>query len=518
MLFDDIETKKAINAIRSGSQKWTKKEIGDLLSVAKKRKEYGFDAASMGAQVRYKGRQQSVIKEALKKVFPESFETFPIAGINWLKLFARLDAGVYVVPPDRFLEDEKGERLPVKHEASRLWAWALRKSRLHVQMAEAERHALVTPGCCIGLVVWRPTPGGVGGCPEIEIYWPHDVEVLCHWAAPTSWAHRYVVCIRQAAPETTSGADWYLVWSRVPPEQIDGEWGDWESVLVSTNGDVAALPEKYQGQLCPTFLVQLTDPGGHPFTFEDTDLLDATDDLNVRKANESYVINMQGHDQIWTDDQREAATLKVGPDTILPVTPDATMGMLSPNPKLNEMRLSREQALRELATSRGNSPHAYVTKAGGPPQSGVAMRIENIAHDTRVAEQAVLMQIIEEEEVLPIMKDVVMAHHPDGKRLLQRMTPRMTPRKLPTFEDPNQKQERLGKAVDRGWITDARAAADLELYPDAEVAKSAIDQIAKDKPAPIKPPLPAPPKPGDPPVDETIAVADDEQAAPETGT
>jgi hypothetical protein len=499
-LFLPTEHLRAVGNIRDGARRWTAEQLNSTLELARKRKPVDLDSVSMGTQRRYRGNQRKIVETALGREFPET-RNMPIAAINWMRLLARLDAGVYVVPSDRWLEDAAGKRLPDEDEASKLWAWALKKARLHVQMAELERRALLPPGCHFAQVVWVKPPGDPIGYPRIDLYWPHDVLVLCHKDAPTTWAYRYVVALRQASPDPSKQGDWWRVWSREPADDLDGEWGPWQSVLVSTEGDQmgkSAEPVPYDGTILPVFLVQLTDAEGSVFSNEDTDLLDVVDDLNKRRSNESFVIGLQGHDQMWQSGTSETGAKKGGPDAILQVPPGERMEVLSFNPALAEMRESRKQAMRELAISRANSPDAYATEPG-PPLSAASKRISNIAHDTKIAEQAVLMQSIEEDDEGPlaILADVVRTYHPEGERLLEGKTPHMMPRKPPVVEDQAQRQQRLGDAVDRKWITDARAAFEAEFYATPELAQKAIDEIeAAAEPEPEPPP---PPMPGDQP-------------------
>ena len=504
-LFEPVEQTRAISIIRNGAKAWTAAELQAVLQLAKVRKPAGLDDVSAGVQLRYRGKGASAVASALAKEFPET-RGMPITSINWLRLLARLDAGVYVVPSDRWI-DADGTRIKDDDDRAKLWAWALRKSRTHVQMAEAERRALLPPGCLFGQTVWIRPPGDPIGYPRTDLYWPHDVEVLCHKDAPTTWAYRYMVALRQAPPDTTAKGTWWRVWSREPPDDIDAPWGDWHSVLVSTAGDQMgsqAEPVRYEGKTLPVFIVQLTDAEGSVFTDEDSDLIDVVDDLNKRRSNESFVIGLQGHDQMWMSGTTEQGTKKGGPDTVITVPPGERMEVLSFNPALSEMRESRKQAMRELAISRTNSPDAYATEPG-PPLSAASKRISNIAHDTRIAEQSTLMQAIEEDDEGPlaILLDVVRTYHPDGAKLAD-VTPRMAPRKPPVVEDLAQRQQRLGEAVDRGWIDDARAAFEAEFYSTPELAAVRIGEISAAKPEPV-PGAPVPPVDGEvpavPPVD-----------------
>jgi hypothetical protein len=246
----------------------------------------------------------------------------------------------------------------------------------------------------------------------------------------------------------------------------------------------AATPVPVEGSILPVFMVALTDAEGSMFTFEDADLIDVVDDLNKRRSNESFVIGLQGHDQLWMSGTSEQGVKKGGPDTVMQVQPGERMEVLSFNPALSEMRESRKQAMRELAISRTNSPDAYATEPG-PPLSAASKRISNIAHDTRITEQATLMQAIEEdaEGPLAILLDVMRTYHPQGS-ILDGVTPRMAPRKPPVVEDLAQRQQRLGEAVDRGWIDNARAAFEAEFYSTPELAAAHIVE-AKPNEAPL---------------------------------
>lgn len=495
MLFDNRETRLAIETIKKGAEGWTANELAVTLRLCRQRKDPRLDEVSRDMQKRYLGLQKGVIEDKLKKQFPKT-ENMPIAGINWMKLVSRLDAGIYVSPPDRFLVDENNKRIPADSDPrGALWSSMLERAKLNAKMAEAERRVLLPPGNVLLQFVWIKKPGDPIGIPRIDLYYPHDVECLCHWAAPTSWEFKYIVAMRQASPDPLSQGEWWRVWSRVPPVDLYGDepWGPWSSVLISTKGEQAtptAIPIEYPGKELPIALVRLSEPEGFTFVLEDSDLIDIVDDLNMRRSNESFVIGLQGHDQMWTDDQQKLIkTMKGGPDTVWPIAPGSLMGMLSPNPKLSDMRESRKLATRELAIARGNSADAYATEPG-PPVSGVAKRIWNTTHDIRVAEQAGVMHMLEQEEVLPILLDVIATYHPQGAAL-RGLTPKMTPRQTPLVEDPAQKQLRIVQAVQLGWITPERGAADLEYYPSVAEAAAAMASIPKPAAPAIAPAPPA---------------------------
>lgn len=498
MLFENSETKAMLKAIADGAKKWTESELETVLRAARRRKDPALDVASLGAQLRYRGRQKDLVKAAIAARFPGTKGMVP-NPINWLRMLARLDAGTYVVESDRYLVDEKRARLKADDPRSDLLKWALEKSEFHSMMQECERRMLITPGCVVGTITWIDDPDGGEGFPHVDLYWPHQVEVICHWSAPTSWKHKYIVAIQQASPDPDSKADWYRVWSRLPPEDITGKWGEWSSVLISTAGEQAsesATPTPLKGSILPVFLMQFGRPEGYTFLVDDLDLLDNVDDLNVQRANASFVTGLQGHDQIWTDDQSsDAKEQKIGPDALFRVASGHEVGLLSPNPKLDAFMSQRDADLRELATSRGNSPHAYVQKASGNPQSGVAMMIENLTHDTRIAEQMPVARRLEEDGPLAILLDVVRAHRDDGASLAG-LRARVNPLPRPAIEDPLQKHQRLVSEVNLKWKSVVRAVVEAGIYPNEEAATAELAAIAA---APEPKPEPGPPKQGDPP-------------------
>jgi hypothetical protein len=388
----------------------------------------------------------------------------------------------------------------------------LRRAKVQQKLAECLRRAILPPGTCFGHAVpMPPTEKGGEVRMRIDIYWPHEVAVICHPDAPTTWEYACVVALRQPSPDPSSGADWFRIYSRVPPERIDGEWPPWTYVLVSRDGHQAgetADPIPYPGNRLPVFRVQLADPEGSVFTCRDPDLLDVVDSFNKARSNELFVISLQGHDQMYMSGTLEAKVKKGGPDTILQVPPGERMEVLTYNPALAEMREGRKLQLRELAITRANSPDAYATEPG-PPLSAASKRISNIAHDAKVAEHGAIMQGIEEEEILPILLDVMRTFNKTAAATLKDVRPRMAPRRPVVVEDLTQQWMRLEAQAKAGVITLARAALEAGLYTTIEDAERAVREI--EEAAEPAPEVPAPPPmPGDQPPE----LADDTKDPP----
>lgn len=473
MLFNNQETTRALTIIQRGAEQWTAEELEVVLRLARARRPATLTTNSLATEKRYEGDQAELVKAALTQRYPRTnLDTMPISPVNWLKSIARNDAGVYAAKASRWLEDDAGERIPKDDPRSLLWKKCLRRGLVNTAMREVERRMLLPPGCTIGGIDYDVLKKRLV---FLHIF-PHDVELLCHTDAPTDWNAAYVFMVRKATPDATSTSDWWQVWSRVPPDRLDGEWGPWSFTLMAANGKHKSLPVPWKGKVLPYFVAQIGTPRGYALVNRDADLHLNVDDLNARRSNEGFVEGLQGHDEKWTDSFKEAHEIKGGPDAMHQVLPGQQVGILSPNPKLTDMREGREQSLRELAQSRGNVPTAYQTKVPTVPPSGVALRIGNLSHDQHVDELAEVMQFIEEEVVLPIALDVLVAFDPEGEQLAG-CAARMAPRKMMTLEEPNQRQQRMERAADRGWQTEAQAAARSELYDDEDEAEEGLAEI-----------------------------------------
>lgn len=476
MLWTSAEQDRVIAILRAGAARWTADELDAVLELGAKRKPVGFDAHSRAVQQRYQGNQRALVEGVLQQRYPKKMREMPVNPVNWLRLVAATDAGCYRQEPTRWLANPDGEKV-LEGDDVDTFAWAVDESDLASVMPEAERRALAVHNVLlhVGFEQEVGEPDGEGH-PCVRLYWPHDVVAIMHPSRPTSWDALMVLAVRQASPDVVSGKEWWWVWSRESQDDEAGNvvaWGPWSHVLVSRGGDqkgVSAAPVLYAGTRLPFCLLQTAQPEGTWLVDEDRDLVHVVDELNVSRANEQYVIDLQGHDQLVYSGAMEEGTLALGPDRLAKLLPNEALTNISPNPKFADMREGRKLALRELAMSRRQSPDAYATEPG-PPLSGVSRKIANAPHEARLDELRHVFVDFEEGELLPTIIDVVNTF--SVRSIDPNLVPRMTPRQPPEFEEPEARQRRAQEALDAGWISPARAAVEAGWYASEDEAEEA---------------------------------------------
>lgn len=474
MLWDNSETRRLNQMVAMLAKGATAEELKILEEVAPSHKPPLYDAHSRETAIRYKGNARQLFIDVLRKRFPVTFEAIPASPLNLTRFVASQDAGVYELEPERILEDvATGEEIDSEDSRVELWEKWVEMADLATVMPEAERRALIPLPCLLYCgTVKKADEWGVH--PRITLYYPHDCIVINHWTQRTDDTLDFavVVAVKQAAPDGRQGSgDWWWIWSREVTENEAGEpsFGPWHYVLASTRGDHTALPTRYDGERLPFVLVQVGEPEGYVWVDEERDLKHTLDEINVTAANEQFCDYMQGHSQPWTTSQSEADDLTIGADRMLKLMPGAQAGVLDYNPKLEDMREGRKLRMRELAAVRRNSPDAYdVEKAA--PESGVARRIGNRAHEAKLNEVRHVFRSIENTRLLPILLDLLNSF---SKKSIVGCVPRMKPRTPSDVEDPSQRQDRLLRALDAGGITPARAYAEAGYYHSVEDAVAA---------------------------------------------
>lgn len=469
MLWGNDETRRLTALIAAGARAWSASGLLEVLSAASSHKPLGFDRNSAALQVRYSGNQRAAVEAVLAQRYPSVARRMPVAPLNWALLVAASDAGVYRQPPDRWLSD--GERLPSDDERAALFASLLDDSHLDVVMAEAERRLVIAHN-----VIMHTSWDAHVQALRVTPYWAHDVLALPHPSRPTDFSSAPVVALRQAPPSAGSDAEWWWVWSRSPVEDDSGEvvsWGPWYHTRVSTAGEQQgpAIPAEYPGTVLPICLLQSQPPEGSWLVDRDRDLVSLVDELNASRANEQYVMDLQGHTQgIYAGTMVEATQLVLGPDTLLRIGPGEQITTVDFNPKLDDMRESRKLSLRELASSRRNSPDAYAVEPG-PPLSGVSRQIANAPHEARLDEMRRILVDFERRVLLPTLLDVVDTFaHPD---VFAGLTANMAARKTEEYEEKEAAQRRAQEAVDAGWISPARGAVSAGWYATVDEAVAA---------------------------------------------
>jgi hypothetical protein len=479
MLLPGAESDRIIALLPRLARAAGKDELEAALAACERHRPAGYRARMMQRRQRYLGKQRSLIESALRARFPQTFQRMPVAGLNYMRLVAAQDAGVYAEPPERYLIEDAGERADPEEPEAAAFADLLEQAGVDVFMVESERAAL----SMLTLFIrgqWSRRDAEDPGHASLQMFWPSDVGVVCHPSDPTDFDRAMLLVAETASPAGPQGrARWFEIWSRTVVDDELGapvSWGPWSRHVVSDQGDAMFAGTDgravWEADRWPWACLQIGQPSGSVFVDAEHDLDDVVDTLNVWRSNEQYTLEMQGHTQlVYAGHTTETTELVIGPDAIAKVGPEETLTPVDLNPKLQDMREARKLALRELAATRQNSPDAYATEPG-PPLSGISRAIANQPHDQRLAELRHTFRRFEERQLLPMLQALHNAYAPANAPAITG-SPRMTPRRPAQLEDPEAKVRRLQAEVDAGWITPAQAAVDAGRYPSVDAAVTA---------------------------------------------
>lgn len=469
MLSPGTASDAIVETIRRQAGAWVPEQLRSLLDAGRRTRPADYDSVVRGIAVRYGGDQIAIVRDSLKKAYPRTYQQLPIDPVNWLRFFARQDSGVYASPATRTLVGEEGH---LDGEDPRVEAFerALAQCAIDVVMPEMERrcHAGVRASFC--LVGWRKIGDGDGKA-VCQIYWPHDVVTLAHPSAPDDPEAIWLCAIRQASSSETSPLWW--VWSREFTEDDLGNlvsFGGWTHRRVSEDGKIATASEAYDGRFPGAFL-RLEPGAGGIWPDPDRDVVANVDRLNVSRSNRQHVVDMQAHATwVYSGLTRETSELVGGPGVVLQIGSGETLQAQTAGADHAAIEASATRDLQELGVSRGNSPDAYAVEPGAP-QSGVSRMIANAPHDQRVAESRPIFKSFEEEQLMPIIIDVLQLFDPSAPAEFGDVEAEVMLSPAKAYEADSEKQDRVLALKDAGLIDEADARVMLGISANRHEAK-----------------------------------------------
>lgn len=474
MLFTASASDAIIATIREQAGAWQPSQLMSLLDAGRRTRSADYDSVVKGLAVRYSGDQVAVIRDALRTAYPRTGDQLPIDPVNWLRFFARQDSGVYATAADRTLVDDENESLDEDDERLVAFRRALEQCAVDVVMPEMERRCHAGVRASFAMVGWRKI--GEIGKMICQLYWPHDVVTLAHPSAPDDPDAVWFVALRQASNTEASPLWW--VWSREFVEDDMGalvSFGAWSHRRVSEDGKIATASEAYDGRFPGAFL-RLEPGAGGIWPAPDRDVVVNVDRLNVSRSNRQHVIDMQAHATwVYSGLTRETSELVGGPGVVLQIGSGETLQAQTAGADHAAIEASATRDLQELGVSRGNSPDAYAVEPGAP-QSGVSRMIANAPHDQRVAESRPIFKSFEEQQLLPIVVDVLRLFDPASPAEFGDVRPQVTLSTGKTYEADLDKQARVLELKDAGLIDDADARVMLGLSADRAEAEAYLER------------------------------------------
>lgn len=457
-----------VDQIRRDAGVWTPKQLKALLESGRQQRAPDYDSTVKGLAVRYMGDQQGVVRSALKKAFPRTGDKMPIDPVNWLRFFARQDCGVYSSPATRALMAEDGAPLDETDPRAEEFADALDEIEIDALMPEIERRAAAGVRSSVVVIGYRRIGQDDSGRCVAHLYWPHDVVTIAHPSAPDDVNALWFVALRQTTERTDEASDVWWVWSREFVEDAMGNlvsFGPWTHRRASEDASKLTPTEAYDGRL-PVAFLRTEAPSGGFWPEPDRDLIANVDSLNVARSNRQHVVNMQAHSQLlYSGTMRETSELVVGPDAAVQVGNGETLQYLTPSANHAAIDASASRDLSELGVSRGNSPDAYSVEPGAP-QSGVSRIIANAPHDQRIAEQRPIFKAFEEQQLLPIVVNVLELFDADSPADFGDVSPSVTFGSGKTYEDDASKTARVLDLLTAKLIDEADARVMLGLSAD----------------------------------------------------
>jgi len=471
MLFTASASDAIIATIREQAGAWQPSQLMSLLDAGRRTRSADYDSIVKGLAVRYSGDQVAVVRDALRTAYPKTGDQLPIDPVNWLRFFARQDSGVYAEPAERMLVGEDGEPLDGEDPRVEAFARALDEAQIDVVMPEMERRCHAGARASFVMLGWRKIGTDDPGRLVAQIYWTHDVVTLAHPSAPDDPDAVWLCAIRQASNTQASPLWW--VWSREFTEDDMGNlvsFSSWSHRRVSEDGKIATASEAYDGRF-PGAYLRLEPGAGAIWPAPDRDVVVNVDRLNVSRSNRQHVIDMQAHaTTIYSGSTRETSELVGGPGSVIQINSGETLQFQTAGADHAAIEASATRDLQELGVSRGNSPDAYAVEPG-EAQSGVSRMIANAPHDQRVAESRPTFKAFEEQQLLPIVLDVLAMFDPAAPGEFGDVKPRVTLKAAKAYEADTEKQARVLELKSAGLIDDADARVMLGLSADRHEAE-----------------------------------------------
>ena len=180
----------------------SKDMLEDLMVAANKWKPPGYDQ-NISKRRRYMdGNQLADLKKKLQKDFPRTFNKMGAVSVNYEKLYADQAAASYKSPPERFITN--GQEEIMEDNRSEQFHEMIRNSNIDRIMLDAERIAVVAKTVFLRAGINHASM--MAGTPTLEIqpYWPCDVYVLPHPAAPHDLNLSIALMARISGPDGSS--------------------------------------------------------------------------------------------------------------------------------------------------------------------------------------------------------------------------------------------------------------------------------------------------------------------------
>lgn len=528
----------------------TLSQVDEIRRAARKSKpgtQYDADSAEKAAY--YHRRAHLYTLAELQRRYPNSASRMPQVSVDMMRHIAVTDAVVYDECAERWItydgvragetpkiEGDEGltEEVDPLTERDERFAEMLRAARVDFLMREAERRVLTTKTLFVRLG-WdevRQALDGIGR-PTLTLYWPHEVDVLCHPDAPADMRAAIAIIAQRAGDQQkegkASGAEMLgtsgvvELWTRAYSQDVETgkvSFGEWHAEIIDAKGSTPMYGDGVYPLTDAPWLVMHDGIADRSiFADDDTDILTVARAINVTWSATLYHHEMSGFAQAYATgtESMDGKPMVTAPGAVWHLPEGATVGQLPTGFNLDGVKML-EGLVGTVATTREQSPSAYSADPSSVAESGVARKIRNIPQERAARERRENWRDFEEHTLLPALTAVWDYWDPEGRLIAHGPRGEGYEGALDTmveyhvhfeegddYEDPTEKEQRLKAQYDDGLITFAARAVALGIFATEE---EAIEEYGEEKAgykkasAPVAPmlsqrlaPPPVPPNP-----------------------
>ena len=468
------------------------KALKALLAEAEAYRSPGWEHTQVELRRQLEGHIMPSLEAAAARRFPATSSRMPYMPFNWAAVCAEKGAAVYDDVPQRYVIDKDGA-VVVGVEAAN-FATMLREAHLDTVMPEAERRQYLAESVVLSVRSDSVEAMALGREPRtvVDVFWPADVHVVPHPMAPAllQAALHVLLCL---TPDGTTEKT-YMHWRRDVARSLDGTitgLGVWRADLVvmkrktsrglvggpTTRDDVVvtSMWNPYPLKTLPLVAWHKGIPV-RPFMDGNRNLPTIFNTLNASMMSELHTVDMTSAPLMTRKSAQPAPSqVVIGPGVLVNLLPGEEVQAVTMSADLQGMRETNKAMVQTLGMTLRQPANAF-TADRSSIGSGTALKIESHPQEKARREARGRAVPMECEQLLPLMvevNDYFRATDIAGEAASYSMIPALPP----DFESPLELQQRIGEAVDRRWIADARGATVAGWYKDEATARLEIERI-----------------------------------------
>jgi len=446
------------------------KQIELLRNVAQRNRPPGYVDVVTPIRERYEGLGLADAEAEKRRRFPETHDQLPTVVLDTTKQVAKTDAQAYRSPPTRTVVDDDA-----KTEAL---AELVAEIQLDQRLLSATRRAQAAGSVWLK-PQWDPARGRI----VVDVRWPDQVMWHCQPGLPASADSLILVIASASAPDSDADPeeDFHEVWHRSAEIGDDGMpvFGGWRAEIVGTETGSRPLygDGVYPLDRCP-WVPLIDDDDGSTLSPHPGHAL-----LQWARNSEAIWLNVLSRDDYHgspatyffgqgTDALRDQP-ITVGPGRGIILPPEVQQQTEAPEVSTVGLDIASAYA-RYMAAQRRQSPSAYDAETGAP-ESGAARRIANREQDAASEERRAELAAWEASYLLPVLAEVSDYW---GETSFGEVAFGVEFPPTDDYSDPQADFELVDGYRARGYITKARAAVMLGLYPDEATAEAEMPGAA----------------------------------------